>query len=247
MTILSMKYNEVPMGDVAKWPDRFRVLLVAIAGLAFIAGGYPRYLLTEGAPEPEDIDLFFLQDDNVEEVEKILRSMKYQKTSETRAAINYRQIGDPHALSVQLVKPVGQTSMRGRTGNITEVLSTFDFSVNQYAVTSTRSGFVSSVVGEHTLEDQEEMRLRIINLDHPLALVYRLVKYAKKGYYLPRLEAAKLFLSYDKSSDALKHWVKEEVERIEGDYSREEEEGSFELLHALTDGLIGEKELFEIV
>lgn len=237
---MSWETGVVERGESDSWLVSFRMLLTAISGLAFIAGGYPRVLLSPGAPEPEDIDIFFLREENVEEVEKILRSMYWYKTSETAAALNYGLRGGGGLPSLQLVKPTGL----GRTGNVVDVLAQFDFSVNQYALTATRSGLVTYVMGEHTNVDQANKRLRIINVDHPLSLVYRIVKYVKKGYYLPRLETAKLFMAYDASSDALKGFVKDEVNRIEGEYDADEEAGSFEMLHLLTDGLIGEKELF---
>ena len=233
---------------ISTWPEPFRVLLVAIAAYGFVAGGYPRYLLAENAPEPEDIDLFFYQPEYIDYVEKILQAMNYQKLSETRAALTYCIRGDADALPVQLVKPAGQSAMRGRTGTVTEVLSTFDFSVNQFALASTRSGVITQTVGEHTWSDQTHLRLRIVDNSHPLALIYRMMKYTKKGYYTPRSEAARLFIGWDATSPRLKNWVHEEMTRIEDDtYSQEEEADSFELLHALTDGLIGEKELFEHV
>lgn len=249
---MTLTNGSFPRHRRLRWTQQFQTLLPAIAGLGFVAGGYARYLIAVGASEPEDIDVFLKRPEYFEPMQMALAGIGYRVEHESVAAISYylpragltadlkeRESRKP----VQLIKPLGQDTFRGRCGTVEEVLSTFDFRCNQFAIEPIlvepfTTPVVHSYVGQGSFEDADAKRLVIVNNTHPLALIYRMMKYAAKGYWMPRSEAAKLFIGWDGTSDRLKNWVHNELSREHGEFD-------IEMLYALTDGIIGERQLFD--
>ena len=233
---MTLRQSSVPQWRMNKWSTDFLRLLTAIAGAGFVAGGYARYLLVDGAPKPEDIDVFLKDRNYFDAIKADLERIGYSVQQESIAAITY-DLSISDGVPVQLVKPLNHEVFRGRTGTVEEVLSTFDFTVNQFALEVVNgSTEVLSYVGAGSYDDQTSKRLIIVHNSSPMALIYRMMKYAGKGYWMPRSEAAKLFIGWDNQSDQMKKWV---YDSLTGD-----EKFDIDLLYALTDGIIGEKELF---
>jgi hypothetical protein len=210
--------------------------MMSIAPYGFIAGGFVRHLLVTGAAKPSDIDIFLRKPEDYEFMYNVILAEGYRKNSESPAAVEFYHPYEKDYIHPQLVKPQGQTGHRGRTGTPQEVLSTFDFTTNQFALTTDDEGYWRAITGWRAYEDTNSKRLILVNPFNPMALVYRIIKYAAKGYWMPRTEAARLFMAWDQTSPKLKNWVIEQ-------FKLDPEDQDMELLYMLTDGLIGEEAL----
>lgn len=168
---------------------------------AIICGGFVRYMCSpvQTPVGASDMDIYCRNEDAFRKLRKIFQEPPYalQVRHENEMALTYTRPSDPaHPLficpTVQLIKPV----VEGRVvalGTTQEVIENFDFTVIRAGLTSMREALVDADF-EH---DETNKILRLKNIHCPISSTLRCMKYAKKGYWLPPLQALRLFLDWN--------------------------------------------------
>lgn len=158
----------------------------------FIAGGACRS--TIAGEEIKDFDIFCFSQEDYEPLKKIISNM-YGETRENDLVF---QVG-----SIQLVKP-RQNEFVKTFGTPGEVVSKFDFSVCRvYTLDGTNFIWLDDEFEDDILNK----RLRIKNIICPISTFKRVVKYAKRGYYINTFMIVHLFNNFrniDSSDDFFK-------------------------------------------
>ena len=158
----------------------------------FIAGGACRS--TIAGEEIKDFDIFCFTEEDYEPLKKIMSNM-YGETRENDLVF---QVG-----SIQLVKP-RQNDFVKTFGSPREVVSKFDFSVCRvYTLDGTRFIWLD----DEFQDDIQNKRLRIKNIICPISTFKRVIKYAKRGYYINTFMIVHLFNNFrniDSSDDFFK-------------------------------------------
>jgi hypothetical protein len=170
-----------------------------------ICGGYVRFMAAPGRnPKPAgDVDIYCEDGDIYEHIKEALDAELVQR-HENEISITYKTPDDedsPLYLSpvVQLIKPVKEGRVVTQ-GDLEEILSNFDFTV-------IRAGLIPGTHGKRALvdadfdHDERKHRIRIKNIHCPISSVFRIIKYAKKGYWCPVPEVARLFLDWNTRGD----------------------------------------------
>lgn len=179
---------------------QLEALLSALTTLGFVAGGAARKVLIPDAPEPTDIDVFLYNEKgSTSQADLVLRNMGYSPAPVLPSAYVYRH--PAFVLPVQVIKPYVGLKLYGKPA---EVLSKFDFTVNQFALEYTAQSLVLAHEGEESHSDHVNRYLNIVNIASPLSLLNRMQKYVAKGYRMPPPEMAKLFLAYGRTPDSYK-------------------------------------------
>lgn len=156
---------------------------------AFLAGGFVAALVNPAHP-PTDIDIFFNSGNVFLDVFDLFSNppddehawaLRGYKTTTTREEIianskemrvvNFKN-DDPERLPIQLIKMVWYDSAES-------VIDSFDFTVTQFAVD--QGDFVCSPAA---IIDVLKSSLIVHRHQFPMESLYRLVKYAKKGYHV---------------------------------------------------------------
>jgi len=112
-------------------------------------------------------------------------------------AVTYKKVKDPasslfQSPIIQIIKPVKEGKIVA-TGTLTDILENFDFTVVRCGLLSPNSALVDADF-EH---DEPRRILRLKNIHCPISSTLRCMKYSKKGYWLPPMQAVRLFLDWD--------------------------------------------------
>jgi len=178
-------------------------LVVKLLG-GYICGGYVRYMCSpRRKPEPaSDVDIYTVDD-------KILNALaQYFKDNagltvrhENEISITFSQPNldntrFAHSPPIQLIKPMRE----GRVvtnGSVEEIIDNFDFTIIRIALLDERTALADA----NFLHDEGNRILRLRNIHCPISSTLRCCKYAGKGYWLPPLQAWKLFKDWDGRDD----------------------------------------------
>ena len=205
----------VPTGDV---PPQAIGLLRNNQEAGYIAGGYARWVFANvysahGVPivEPGDVDFFLRSPKGLDVMAYSLASAGYEAVKELPHAIEYHYVigdeggnfaKDPAILAVQVIKPHMDNYMKG-FGTPEDLFDHFDFRTNIFALVCETSiddedeVAYSILTTDQAIDDSKRKRLVVQNINDPIALVHRAVKYAKKGYSMSRVEVSKIFEAWD--------------------------------------------------
>lgn len=180
-------------------------LLQDIGGLGIICGGYVRYMASpHQKPAPaSDVDVYPYDEDKYEALKTLFKQERgLQVRHENNMSITYKRPEEPEhpyfaAPAVQLIKPV----VEGRVisvGSKQEILENFDFTV-------IRAGYAHgdgwATVDADFPHDEPRRILRLKNIHCPVSSTLRCMKYSRKGYWLPPMQALKLFIDWEGRTD----------------------------------------------
>lgn len=181
-------------------------LLRTIGTRGFIGGGMARYVAMShqlDVPAPSDIDIFPC---TFKVWDDVLGSIGYNRTHTLFNCVEYTHPN--YQYKVQLVNPHANEYIQ-MWGSINEVLSNFDFTINQVGLQFGRGSRNFIVVrGEHTMADLLTRTLRIAHMNNPVAMAARTIKYSKLGFSISMSELAKLFLVWDERPGKYKKEIK---------------------------------------
>lgn len=96
--------------------------------------------------------------------------------------------------TIQIIKPVEEGAIVSR-GSVEEILNNFDFTVVRCALNPDRR---TATAWASFPKDELHMKLRLLNIHCPISSLLRVMKYARKGYYMRPVEALKLFQDWER-------------------------------------------------
>lgn len=146
---------------------------------AFIAGGFARHSLLDYNTSYSDIDIYSRSNKKYEDLRDFLIGMLTVK-NESETSITFEN-------NWSIIKPILDFY-----GEPDKVLDSFDFTICQAAIVSPEE----CIHAKTFFEDEDKKRLIIFNTTYAINTFFRVIKYAKKGYYIPPLEVLKIFNSY---------------------------------------------------
>lgn len=189
-------------------------ILKTIGDKIFIAGSYALKKFIELKDldiefESDDIDIFLKSADyEVEVCNHIFSIPEVEILKEDKNSIIFKHNNQKY----QLIKP-RETEHFKSFGAPEEVISRFDFSITQIAYDLENDTFIA-LDEKELISDLKAKRLRIKHIVCPISMVYRVCKYAKKGFKLSMMETLKIFDSWDKRPK-LKEEIKEIAEKVQ--------------------------------
>ena len=172
-----------------------------------IIGGYARFCCSE-RDEPrkaQDCDLFptGATDEECQKVYDALKAALLSAGLTVKAENNMSVTFDAEKApafkrcpTIQLIKPVEEGAVLTR-GSVEDILANFDFTVVRCALNSDRR---TATAWASFPKDELHMKLRILNIHCPISSLLRVMKYARKGYYMRPVEALKLFNDWEQRS-----------------------------------------------
>lgn len=192
---------------------------------ATICGGYARYCCSPlkdwKVIKPSDCDIFGKTEAACKEIVVALERLGYAVRHENAVSITMAtaNLELQHIPTPQIIKPVEQGHIV-TAGTTEEILSNFDFSITRAAIISE----TECLVDELFEEDEKNGRLRLMNIHCPVSSLIRCCKYARKGYWLPPIEAIKLFRDWDDRTDEYRGRLIELFKESEGEEKLSQED-----------------------
>ena len=165
----------------------------------FICGGFAKWACSP-RKKPSvagDIDLYSETEEEFEKICTKFRSSGFKQKNESPAQRTFIDdrfmlFGGKIKLEIQVIKPIKQGGVV-LVGAIEEVLGNFDFTVSRVGIR-----LDGTVLMDEKFEEHEKARLLVIRAIHcPIAQVYRIGKYTRKGYFCSVSEVLKLFTDWD--------------------------------------------------
>lgn len=168
-----------------------------LQGKFFICGGFARFALSSVAKpvKPGDIDIYSQDSETFESLKaNILKAGKFTEIASSAAAVSYKDeslfFGIPYKL--QIIKPIIQGNIV-LSGSVEDVLNAFDFTIARAAILSENSALKDADFDA----DDAKKRLHIKAIHCPIAEVYRVSKYMKKGYFCPLASILQIFIDWE--------------------------------------------------
>ncbi|KKK58442.1 hypothetical protein LCGC14_3044380, partial [marine sediment metagenome] len=165
-----------------------RAISTALDTQAFIAGSAARHLLVGSTYD--DIDVFLSDREFEPEVCKTILSLGFIAIGDTP---NAREFYNPNRqLTLQLIKPA-----EGRSGSMAHVMEGFDFTVNVVAVATVGGKLAAWYHPQFYTAYDARTLVFVGSISDPPSMVYRQMKYYKKGYSVNPLMIAAVFEAWD--------------------------------------------------
>jgi len=165
-----------------------------------ICGGYVRYMCStsKSVERAGDVDVYFPDEDSFTKFRELMEK-KYNVSvvHENTMAVTFKKVDDPESPLfqtpvIQIIKPVKEGKIVA-TGSLMDILENFDFTVVRCGLVTAESALVDADF-EH---DEPRRILRLKNIHCPVSSTLRCMKYSRKGYWLPPMQAVRLFLDWD--------------------------------------------------
>lgn len=181
----AQKYSKVKLSDFVDRGFTNKFVFDLIPNLpygAYIAGGAIGSMIMKEVPN--DIDIFFDGPENFEKVMRVVQTFGYRTEStldqicnKKKGVVNYKAEGKPN---IQLIKLLWHSGAD-------HVIDLFDFTAAQFAIDGEE--IVYNPLGMADLFKKQIMVHRITAHEDVL---YRMVKYVRKGFEVPYVTYAKL-------------------------------------------------------
>lgn len=191
--------NEFTTTPILRGYEKIRDLMSAIYPYAVLCGGYAAYMCADDSvnlAEPEDIDLFLLEETDFERTCKSLNNLGFVLKTETVMAVTFEKDNFP---LVQIIKPNSNEKLK-TFGQMEEILSCFDFTVTRCGIKDE----MTAIVDPYFHADMEAKRLRIAFMSNPIAQLMRIQKYAKKGFKASIAEIIHVLVEWDECDKSFK-------------------------------------------
>lgn len=164
----------------------------------FICGGFAKWACSprKHPSAAGDIDIYSETEPEFDKVCAKLVSAGFVQKSESPAQKTFSddrlRLFGKIRLDIQVIRPIKQGNAV-LVGTVEEVLGNFDFTVSRVAVRMDRT-----VIQDKDFEEHENKKFLSIRAIHcPIAQVYRIAKYTRKGYFCPVGEVLKLFTDWE--------------------------------------------------
>lgn len=226
-TLMKKDWEPIKTQIKQKYPSQFFNKIYELGG--FIAGGYAKQLLFSASDIirrdnemknimlASDVDIFCKTKESYSALSEFLHThIMFTNTIDGLFESFYFNEQDFHEdvglmpQKVQLILPTDRPNAGDNLayGTPTELIKGFDFSVCAAAVEKESDGTYSVIMHPELLYDIFAKTLRIISIRCPVALVWRIMKYVRKGFYLPTEDLSYIFKYWD---DRLGAKEKEEI------------------------------------
>lgn len=155
----------------------FQYYLISIpiefkVGGPWLCGGSIRRVISDRNFKDADFDVFFKDDLQFKSIYEKLQQNNFKITNEQEHAVTFEQEHDvTFSVKIQLIK-------MHYYPDISSCINDFDYTVAM-------CGFDGSSIylGDYTLYDIARKRLAVNKVKYPVAMLRRLIKYTKQGYY----------------------------------------------------------------
>jgi len=205
-----------------------------MAGKAFFAGGFARWLYmgTTSIPIHEDLELLPSDKDLFGYAEaldnSILESIHElgfvehipEPVQNSTFLLNFTHPDDPfdyfRGAPLQFVRPIASSALYS-AGDPVKQLQRFNFYSSQFAVEMQDNGDTEEIAFFYTDEGVLDLRLgrlRINVINSPLGMMRRIMKDASKGFTISLKEMMKLFKDWDARSDEYQASVLKAVDNL---------------------------------
>lgn len=149
----------------------------------YVAGGYARWAcsLRENTPPPTDIDIICPSPKKLESLRASFRTNGFTEVRESEFSITFKS--SMHSHQIQLLKLFTGDTLQ-------ECLAKFDLSVCRVALINH-----DSAIGEPEAQQDElqaKVRVRYVDPTTAVNTMCRLLRYANKGYDVPKAEVDKV-------------------------------------------------------
>lgn len=169
-----------------------------------IIGGYARYCCSprEQPNKAGDVDIFPIGSTEKESnlvyknLSEAFAAAGLKPKHENNVSVSYEVATSPpfnRCQTIQLIKPIIEGAVVTR-GTVEEVLGSFDFTIVRCCLNSDRK---TATAWASFLDDEQNRKLRILNIHCPISSLLRVMKYGRKGYYMRPVEALKLFSDWE--------------------------------------------------
>ena len=170
---------------------------------AFICGGYVRYMAApvQSPVSAADVDIYCKTKDVFDKLQKALKEKGLEVRHENNMALTMKRPEDPKhpffaSPPIQLIKPVREGRVVA-SGSMEEILENFDFTVIRCGLKNP----LTAVVDADFEHDESKKILRLKNIHCPVSSTLRCMKYSRRGYWLPPMQAARLFMDWDRRDE----------------------------------------------
>lgn len=178
-----------------------------------ICGGYVRYMCSPALSvhKAGDVDIYFPEEREYLEFKEWMESEhKMKPKHENAISLTYSRMtsdaGHPlfRCPVLQIIKPTEEGAIVAK-GSIEKIISNFDFTVVRAGLLSK----ITALVDADFMHDERLKILRLKNIHCPISSTLRCMKYARKGYWLPPMQALSLFLDWENRDDEYRSRLKE--------------------------------------
>lgn len=203
-----------------KYPNAFFDKIYELGG--FIAGGYAKQLLFSASNiikrdsemrniiMATDVDIFCRTKEAYSALSKFLhtKTMFTNEINDLFECFHYNEYDFDEDIGlmppkIQLILPTDRPNAGDNIayGSPAQLIKGFDFSVCAAAVEKEIDGY-SIIIHPELFNDMYSKTLRIISVRCPVVLVWRIMKYVRKGFYLPTEDLAYIFEYWKKLGKA---------------------------------------------
>lgn len=220
--------------DILRGGTEIEPLIRVVQNGGIICGGYVRWMCSPRKPKKlipaQDIDVYCHTEEKFYQIKQGLAEQGLEIRHENNMAITYR-VPDSGPFRrmwpVQLIKPVKEGRVVA-VGKIEDILANFDFTIVRIGFEPLRCFNNTSsseeiqwtlptqaIADADFLHDEEKGILRLKNIHCPISSTLRCTKYSRKGFWLPPLEAMKLFSDWEVRTLEYKAEITSKMERIQ--------------------------------
>lgn len=175
----------------------------------YVCGGWLRWACSPRFdPVPAgDIDFYCVDDETYKRLRwHLSRKLKRRASRENAVSVTYKRVKETDneffgLPPVQLIKPMDDGRVVTQ-GDIFEILGNFDFSIIRLGASIGNLGIFKTVTADIDFyQDELDKKIRIKNIHCPISSTYRVIKYARRGYWVNMPEIFKLFADWDGRDD----------------------------------------------
>lgn len=206
--------------------DFVKMLFKKYIGLnGFICGGFARFVCSphEHPYKADDLDIYCYSESNYKNIKYLLENDGFEIKRESEIANSFKTLFSG-MYSIQLIKPMKEGHIL-TVGSISEIINNFDFTIVRCGLYLDAHDNVKAICDDDFEEDEKNKKLRIKNIHCPIAEIFRVSKYIKKGYDLPVIETIKILNDWLTRSSEYRNNLyeklskespsKEEIEQLE--------------------------------
>jgi len=165
----------------------------------FICGGFARICITKNEkPKPcSDIDIYCISIEGYQSIRYRLLNSFFTLQKESEIATSFHCSFTSLLYNIQLIKPIVQEGFNTASESINVILDNFDFSITRAGIYLDKEYKIKAICDEDFHKNDGENKIIIKNIHCPLAQIYRVSKYMRKGYTLPTKEALKILMDWE--------------------------------------------------
>lgn len=171
-----------------------------IKNQGFICGGYARWACSKkrNPEKASDVDIYCLNEQAYDEIKSRFLNSHYKVIKETPVSCSLGDFGVP---LFQLIKPIKKGHLNTASEDIKIILDNFDFTIARIGIYYSVDEKIKAICDSDFHEHDKKKTLVIKNIHCPIAQIYRVSKYMKKGYWLKALEAVKILEDWETRDD----------------------------------------------